>query len=285
MPIKIPDTSTNAEIISNLYYLQKLSMARIGHRLHYSGTSVHSFMVRNRLQIRKRGGRRLDKPTINEEEIVKMYKEQHATLDSIKKQFHISMKPLIAILVKHNVYIRSHKEQTCKIPRTEQTKQLLQELYHNNNKTLKEIGDLFGVHDTVILHLMKYYNIPRRTQNKTTKPYTLPSGRIIKLQGWEGLFLDFVFKNQIFKEEEIDYNPKRILYNYNNNEHYYYPDFFIPKLNLIIEIKSTWTLKHLQTVEQNKQKEIACKQQNFNYTLLLDNDFNTFRETIKQYTI
>lgn len=73
-------------------------------------------------------------------------------------------------------------------------------------------------------------------------------------------------------------NGPSISYTYKNDHHYYFSDFFIPSLNLIIEIKSSWILK-----KQNKQiieeKEKATIANGFNYIMILDKNYNYFPKT------
>jgi predicted nucleic acid-binding Zn ribbon protein len=52
----------------------------------------------------------------------------------------------------------------------------------------------------------------------------------------------------------------------------YHPDFYIPSLNLIIEIKSTWTLDK----NEEKLKKKATITNGFNYIMILDKDYNDF---------
>jgi len=73
--------------------------------------------------------------------------------------------------------------------------------------------------------------------------YALPSGKIIKLQGYEPRALDYLLTK--YTEEEILHKktdvPKLMYIGDDNKEHRYYPDFYIPKENLVIEVKSDWT--------------------------------------------
>jgi Mor family transcriptional regulator len=112
------------------------------------------------------------------------------------------------------------------------------------------------------------------------KDYVLPSGKSIKLRGYEPQFLDFVFKNNIVSENEIDYSPSRIPYTFNNKQYHYYPDFYIPNINLILEIKSSWILKK-QGLRKNKAKEQGSIDSGFDYLLLLDNDYEPIRKYYK----
>jgi hypothetical protein len=105
------------------------------------------------------------------------------------------------------------------------------------------------------------------------KPYILPSGKVINLLGYEPYLLDFIFANKLFLEDEIDYKPNKIKYTDNGKIRYYFPDFYIPKLNLIIEVKSKWTEK------QDKNlllKEQACIDNNFKYIRVINNNFEDF---------
>lgn len=146
------------------------------------------------------------------------------------------------------------------------------------------------IYNKVIQTNIEKYGVSNPTQNseilhKTLgslfrrKPYTLPSGRIVHLLGYEPYFLDFVFNNKLLDENDINYSPDRIEYiGYDNQKHYYFPDFYIPKMNLIIEIKSKWTVKQDKNIIL---KEQACKDGGFNYIQIINNDFNKFIEYIK----
>lgn len=100
------------------------------------------------------------------------------------------------------------------------------------------------------------------------KDYELPSGKIVKLQGYEPQVLDELLTK--YDEEDVvcevkDINKElgKILYTYKGNEHRYYPDFYIKSTNTIIEVKSQWTFNVHK--EKNLAKERACRQQGFNF--------------------
>jgi len=65
-----------------------------------------------------------------------------------------------------------------------------------------------------------------------------------------------------------------INYYYQNKKCVYYPDFFIEKFNLIIEIKSLyWYNKFL---EKNKCKKYYCEELGYKYIYVIDNYFDEF---------
>jgi len=123
----------------------------------------------------------------------------------------------------------------------------------------------------------------REKQLKNTfrkKEYILPSGKIILLQGEEPNFLDYVFSNNLLKEDEINYKPKRIKYILEEKEHYYFPDFFISKLNLVVEIKSWYIL----SIQKNTDLKIdATKVFGHHYIMILDKKYDEFTNLIKEF--
>lgn len=79
---------------------------------------------------------------------------------------------------------------------------------------------------------------------KNRKPYILETGEIINLQGYEPFGFNYLKTKYI--ESQIKYKKSDmpvIYYNYGLKTRRYYPDFFIPDANLIVEIKSKYTLK------------------------------------------
>lgn len=104
------------------------------------------------------------------------------------------------------------------------------------------------------------------------KPYKLPSGKIIEIQGYEPNFLDYVFDNKLLSESEIEKCKIIIPYkSLDGKNRRYHPDFYIPKLNLIVEIKSTWYEMKDKNVEEKMKATIKA---GFKYLRIVDNDFS-----------
>jgi len=76
-----------------------------------------------------------------------------------------------------------------------------------------------------------------------TKEYTFPSGRLAIVQGYENRAIDQLLET--YDEDDIVTDTMqipRIPYTDNTGKNrYYFPDIFIPKDNLIIEVKSAYT--------------------------------------------
>jgi len=77
------------------------------------------------------------------------------------------------------------------------------------------------------------------------KEFVLPSGRIVKIQGYEDKALAKLLGE--YSEDDIVIGRKNIpKFRYisaDGKQHIYFPDFFIPKDNTIVEVKSEWTMK------------------------------------------
>jgi hypothetical protein len=94
------------------------------------------------------------------------------------------------------------------------------------------------------------------------KDYVMPSGKIIKIQGYEHFALnELIYKNNVLENEIITgcENVPTIWYNDElNKKHKHYVDIFIPSQNKCIEVKSEWTAelnKHNIFLKQNAAKE------------------------------
>ena len=87
------------------------------------------------------------------------------------------------------------------------------------------------------------------------KDYMMPSGTIVKYQGYENLALDELVK--LYDEEDIKVGRSlvpTITYHIDDVKHVYFPDFYIKSENKIIEVKSEWTLQLYRAHIEEKAK-------------------------------
>ena len=177
----------------------------------------------------------------------------------------------------------------------------IKKYYYIENKKLSEIGNIYNcsfvkIRDFLVknncilrdkIDILKERNKSESFQRKClsgsgkNKEYLLPSGTIIKLRGYEPNFLDFIFSEKHLEETEIVYKPERIRYEFNDKEHFYYPDFYIPKYNLIVETKSSWIMKK-QGIEKTLQKEKYTTDQGFQFLLIIDNNFEKVKDILSK---
>ena len=103
-----------------------------------------------------------------------------------------------------------------------------------------------------------------------TKNYILPSGNIIRIQGYEHFALDELIYKENVKEEDIlvsridvpeiwYLNPK------DNKKHRYFTDIYIKSQNKCIEVKSSWT--NTLNVDKILLKEKASIEEGYLYEL------------------
>ncbi len=100
------------------------------------------------------------------------------------------------------------------------------------------------------------------------KEYKLPSGKIIKIQGYENLALDELLK--YYNESDIITSRElmpELFYNQNNKTRRYFPDIYIPKENLIIEVKSEYILN--LKLEEFIFKQKCTIDKGFDFQLLI----------------
>ena len=111
------------------------------------------------------------------------------------------------------------------------------------------------------------------------KEYKLPSGKIIKLQGYEGKALDLLFNDGLIETDlitskyEIQKEIGQLKYSFKGKGHAYFPDFYIKSKKQVIEVKSTWTFDRCGKlpIEDNvffKKKE-SVELAGFNFKLMI----------------
>ena len=109
----------------------------------------------------------------------------------------------------------------------------------------------------------------------STKEYILPSGRIVKVQGYENICLDLLLKT--YKEEDLLINGEDIekkigqiwYIKEDGKKSRYLPDIYIISENKIIEVKSTWTYK--KDKNNNLLKKQACLNMNMKFEFMVFN--------------
>jgi Icc-related predicted phosphoesterase len=104
------------------------------------------------------------------------------------------------------------------------------------------------------------------------KEFIFPCGNTILVQGYEPFLLKylielgFICNDIITKRTEVP----EIWYENNNKKHRYYCDVYIPKINTIYEVKSTWTFRI--GIEDLLLKKEACIKAGYLFELFVYND-------------
>ncbi len=168
---------------------------------------------------------------------------------------------LIKYGVEHYTQTEEHKE------RVKKTKL---EKYGNENYNNPEKNK-----DTCILK----YGVENPTQNINV--FNKNQLSALRIKNFKDLYyqgsyeLDFLEKYYHIGIKK----PKTIKYEFKNENHYYFPDFYYEPLNLIIEIKSSYTYN--KYIERNIEKEKSCLEKGYNYIKIIDKDYTEFNDLLK----
>lgn len=84
----------------------------------------------------------------------------------------------------------------------------------------------------------------------------MPSGKVVKIQGFENSAIDMLLKTYNEEDIVIEYSEMPEVWYFMEDGKYrrYLPDIFVPKDNLIVEVKSTYTYK-LDAVQIDKKRK------------------------------
>jgi len=146
------------------------------------------------------------------------------------------------------------------------------ELYDDENYTNREKSEETCIKKYGVKHPMHLAEFSEKCNKYKWKEYKFPSGKIIKVQGYEPQALDILLES--YDENEIEVSRKKIpsiwYYTEDEKKHRYYPDIYIEKDNLIIEVKSLWTFNKYKEI--NLLKEQACMEVGYEFKfMILDN--------------
>jgi hypothetical protein len=111
---------------------------------------------------------------------------------------------------------------------------------------------------------------------KITTEYTWRDGSITNVTGdYEYNFLEYIEAAYNFKAEYL-MEPPTFYYTDGQNTRFYLPDFCIPSLNLIIEIKGSNNHYQKRDEYKEKLKAAAVKKAGFNFIQINDKDYTIF---------
>lgn len=130
--------------------------------------------------------------------------------------------------------------------------------------------------------MIEKYGMPHALQNKnlfekmvsssySTKPFLL-GNRTVYVQGYEDFALSWLLANTKIKPSEIccgrDRQVPKIKYQVASGvTKVYYPDIFVPKHNLIVEVKSEYSYR--ARLSTNLRKAAACMAQGYQFRFLV----------------
>jgi hypothetical protein len=128
------------------------------------------------------------------------------------------------------------------------------------------------------------YGVDYPSQDLTIFIKQQKSGMLIKEYRDTGIYYrgsyEFDFLKKYYDKFKIE-NPISVKYTFNNKNRIYHPDFYLPEFNLIVEIKNNFLYN--KYYESIIEKEKSVVQNNFNFILILEKNYNEFNEYIKLF--
>jgi len=129
---------------------------------------------------------------------------------------------------------------------SEAGKQYMLDTYGNKMYLQSEAGKQYMIDTYGYEHAMQNPEILAKVQKSAfrAKPYEMPSGQIINVQGYEHFCMDDLLK--VYDEKDIMIGMENLpvfpyIHPIEDRVATYHPDAYIPKDNLIIEVKSVYT--------------------------------------------
>lgn len=157
--------------------------------------------------------------------------------------------------------------------------------YPLQSKEIREKGKITNIKKYGVEHSSQNSDIKEKTLKNLflKKYYTMPSGKIITIQGYENHTLDILLENH--KEDDLIVSDKEIeniigkiwYFGENNKKHRYYPDLYCISENKIYETKSDYTF--LLDLCDNKLKMEACKKNGIDFVFYI---FNKKRQLLNE---
>lgn len=143
------------------------------------------------------------------------------------------------------------------------------ENYNNREKAKETCLEKFGVESP--MHCQEIFD---KLQFTLFKGGYYKDSNLYYQASYEFDFLEKYY--EIFKDE-IKRGP-RIKYKLDGKNRCYYPDFYIPSLNLIIEIKNSYLYERDKLVIKIKGE--TSLERGYNYIIIIDKDYSKFNYLI-----
>lgn len=174
---------------------------------------------------------------------------------------------------KHREMIKETNMKKLGVPTPFESKKIQDKIKESN---MKEYGNPNYIQsDAGKKQMIELYGVPNAMQNPeifskamksafSSKPYEYPSGNVVYIQGYEHYALNDLLESGIEENDIVIGNGvvECVNYEYGGKKRVYFPDIYIKSLDLLIEVKSTYTYE--KDKEKNDRKfEAACKNHNF----------------------
>ncbi len=210
----------------DLYVKQKLSIGRIASKYSVSETAVANRLIKHNIPRRSSIAHNLPegfrKPS--KERLMELYIEEWLSLEEIAAKLKICPTTVSRWLTKYGIPKRNNSEVQLPKRFTPPTKEDLYRRYSLENKSVAEIGDIYGVTSSYLIPVLRKYKIALKGNAVKQRLFIkCVDGHFVRSYS-EKAIDDWLFEHGIehIYEKPIP-NTKKLT------------DFYIPKLDLYIE--------------------------------------------------
>ena len=145
--------------------------------------------------------------------------------------------------------------------------------YGNENYCNEEKAKETSIKNYDVQYPMQNISIFEKQQKSAFKLKQYKNTNVL----YQGM-LEFDFLEKYYFKYQNICRGMRISYKFKNKIHYYFPDFYIPSINLIIECKNSWLAKRDKSILITKKKAVITN--NFNFIMIIDKNYKEFDSLI-----
>ena len=114
-----------------------------------------------------------------------------------------------------------------------------------------------------VKHLLQLTGELEKRQRSRYKwsDYVFPSGRTTRIQGYENFALDHLLLSHheddiVTDNTEIEKYIGKVIYEYGGGIHRYFPDIYIRSTDIVVEVKSKWTIESQIDINRVKASRV-----------------------------
>lgn len=184
--------------------------------------------------------------------------------------------------------IKEKKIETCKRNHSVDYPMQSKEVRYKRKKTMIDKYSVeYPIQNKDIRNRMKKtnlekYGVENANQNLEIHNKSIQTALLVKKYKDTDIFyqgsyeLDFL--NNFYGQFEIKRNFF-VSYKYYNDEKMYFPDFYLPEYNLIVEIKSDYTYE--KEKDKNMCKRKSCIEQGYKFIFIINKNYEKFIQLIE----
>ena len=134
--------------------------------------------------------------------------------------------------------------------------------------------------------MVKKYDVEYPSQSEVLFNKGRKSALTLKKYKNSGIYYQGSYELDFLEKYDFQLDIQRasfIKYNFEKTQKIYYPDFLIPSLNLIVEIKNQYLVKRDRDKIEAKKKAVLEK--GFSFIMIINKNYGEFEKLISQVVL